>query len=69
MINDVIEKMEKVSRTPRSYEAIEKGALALELKERVELRRILSKSIDEELAEMKQKLKDAESIVSGNSAA
>lgn len=65
MIQDVVKEMEKQSRTPRNYDSIEKGALALELKERVELRNKLTKSIDDELAEMKDKLKEAESIVNG----
>lgn len=63
MINDVIEKIEKQSRVPRNGEAIEKGALSLDLKERVDLRNKLSESIAKELAEMKEKLKEAESIV------
>lgn len=65
MINDVIEKLEKQSRVPRNGEAIEKGALALDLKERVDLRNKLTVSIDDELKAMKEKLKEAEGIVNG----
>lgn len=65
MIEDVVEKMEKKSRTPRNYESIEKGALELELKERVELKKRLSESIDTEVKEMEEKLKAAKEIVGG----
>lgn len=65
MIEDVIKKLEKQPRIPRNYESIEKGALELELKDRVALRSKLTESIDKELADMKEKLQRAESIVNG----
>lgn len=65
MIDDVIKKLEKQPRIPRNYESIEKGALELELKDRVALRNNLTLSIDAELKEMKEKLQQAESIVNG----
>lgn len=65
MIEDVIKKLEKTTRVPRNYESIEKGALELELKDRVALKNKLAESIDKELADMKEKLQQAESIVNG----
>jgi capsule polysaccharide export protein KpsE/RkpR len=63
MIPDVVEKMEKANRIPRSVESIEKGALALDLKDRVELKNKLIASIDAEVKEMEEKLQAAKSIV------
>lgn len=62
---DLKEKAEKKDRIPRQYESIEKGALSLELKERVDLRNKLTESIDLELKSMKEKLQEVESIVNG----
>lgn len=64
-MEDVIKKLEKQQRTPRNYESIEKGALALELKERVELRNKLTVSIDQEVKEMEEKLNTAKGLVNG----
>lgn len=64
-IPETIEKLEKQSRVPRNSESIEKGALALDLKERVDLRNKLTVSIDNELKEMKLKVAEAEEIVNG----
>lgn len=66
MIDDVVKKLEKQPRIPRNYESIEKGALELELKDRVALKNKLAESIDKELADMKEKLQQAEKIVTGN---
>lgn len=60
------ETKEKAARTPRNYESIEKGALSLELKERVELRNRLTLSIDGEIKEMQEKLTLATQLVNGN---
>lgn len=54
---------EKQTRTPRDYSSIEKGALSLELKERVSLRDRLTQSINGEVKEMEEKLKAAKNIV------
>lgn len=56
------EKTEKTTRTPRNYESIEKGALSLELKERVNLKNALTCSIDNELADLEAKLKSSKEI-------
>lgn len=55
----------KNSRTPRNYESIEKGALSLDLKERVELRNRLTLSIDSEIKEMQERLNMATELVNG----
>jgi hypothetical protein len=41
------------TRTPRNYESILNGALALPLKERADLRNALNESIDKEKADLK----------------
>ncbi len=56
---------EKQTRTPRDYQSIEKGALALDLKERVELRDRLTNSINGEIKELEEKLKAAQGLVNG----
>lgn len=53
----------KKQRTPRDYASIEKGALALDLKDRVNLRNNLTDSIDSELNQMEEKLANAKAIV------
>ncbi|MDP4265713.1 MAG: hypothetical protein Q8941_24555 [Bacteroidota bacterium] len=53
----------KQTRTPKDYTAIEKGALALELKDRVKLRDNLTRSIDEEINKMEENLKAAKELV------
>lgn len=52
----------KKPRTPRSYDAIEKGALSLGLAERVELVQRLQESIKAEVDELEAKAKQAASI-------
>jgi hypothetical protein len=59
------EETEKQTRTPRNYESIEKGALALDLAERVSLKKKLSDSIEQELKDLKDKLDQANQIVNG----
>lgn len=56
---------EKQTRVPRNYEAIEKGALALELAERVSLRNKLTESIDETVKNLETELNRAKEIVNG----
>lgn len=65
MTVDQIEQAGKPGRIPRSYDAIEKGALSLDLEERVNLRNKLTASIDDELKDMQEKLEKAQSIVNG----
>lgn len=57
---------EKKTRTPRNYESIEKGALALDLGERVDLKNRLVESISDELKWLEEQLKKATTIVNGN---
>lgn len=57
------ETKEKATRTPRDYSSIEKGALSLDLKERVELKNKLVKSIDDEVQLLEAKLAAAKLIV------
>lgn len=45
--------IKKQERTPRNYDSILKGALALSFGERVELKKALHKSIEDELTEVK----------------
>jgi hypothetical protein len=59
------EETEKQTRTPRNYDSIEKGALALDLAERVSLKKKLSDSIEQELKDLKDKLDQANQIVNG----
>lgn len=56
---------QKQTRVPRNYEAIEKGALALELVERVSLRNKLSESIEATVASLETELNRAKEIVNG----
>ncbi len=55
----------KRTRTPKDYEAIKKGALALQLKHRVALRDALNYSITTEVTELKIQLEQAEKIANG----
>jgi len=57
----------KKTRTPRNNESIFKGALSLPLKERVELKWQLEKSITSEVETMKAAAKEAESIATNGS--
>lgn len=63
MIEDVIKTLEKQPRTPRNYESIEKGALALELKERVALRDKLTTSIEEEITKLEATFNEAKKLI------
>lgn len=60
----MLEVIEKKTRTPRNLESITKGALALELADRVELKKSLEKSIDAEVAYLQQKAEEAAKIAS-----
>jgi hypothetical protein len=59
------DQKEKATRVPCNYESIEKGALSLEFHERVELRKKLSDSIDDELKSLEVQLEKAKAIVNG----
>lgn len=59
------ETTEKKTRTPRDYSSIEKGALSLDLKDRVMLRNNLSLSIESELKAMEEDLELAKKTVNG----
>lgn len=50
-------------RSPKDYSAIEKGALALELEERVNLRNAMTISIDAELKQMEDRFNRAKQLV------
>lgn len=52
----------KSTRTPRSYDAIQSGALSLTLKERVDLKNALQASIEKEVAELKAKSEEANKL-------
>jgi len=56
----------KKTRTPKNAESITKGALALPLKERVDLRHVLDDSITEEVQTIKEAAAQAEKIANGN---
>jgi hypothetical protein len=58
---------QKQQKTPRTYDAIERGALSLGLSERVTLRNKLAESIDQELKELEEQLANAKKIVNGKS--
>lgn len=60
------EKKPRSIRTPKSAEAITKGALALELADRVKLRDELTQSIDEEVDDLKLRATEAEKIANGS---
>lgn len=53
----------KKTKTPRNYDSILKGALALELEDRVNLKRELIKSIETEVKDLKQKAELAENLM------
>lgn len=55
----------KGSRTPRDYSSIEKGALALGLSERVELKKRLEESIDAEVKDLETQFNKAKELVNG----
>lgn len=52
----------KKTKTPRSLEAITKGALALPLSDRVKLKNLLAESVDQEVKDLKEKAANAEQI-------
>jgi hypothetical protein len=56
----------KKTRTPKNAESITKGALSLNLKERVELLELLKESIQAEVDGLKAMAKQAEEIANGN---
>jgi len=64
-VEDVIKKLEKQPRTPRNYESIQKGALELDLKERVALREALTKSINDEIKQREDDFLAAKELVNG----
>lgn len=53
----------KQTRTPKKYGLVEKAALSLELKDRVELRNRLTLSIEGELKELEEKFNKAKALV------
>jgi len=55
----------KKTRTPKNAESITKGALALPLQERVDLRHALDDSITEEVQTIKAAAAQAEKIAGG----
>lgn len=59
------ETKEKQSRTPRDYASIEKGALALGLSERVELKKSLEASIEAEVRDLETQFNRAKELVNG----
>ena len=56
---------EKKTRTPKNAESITKGALSLNLAERVKLKAALENSIEAELKEKENELAEAKKIVNG----
>ena len=55
---------EKKPRTPRNSDSITKGALSLQLQERVELKKQLEASIQAEVAYLQEKAEEAKNIAS-----
>lgn len=55
----------KKTRTPKDYNAIEKGALNLSLQDRVNLRNNLSISVEAELKDMEEKYNAAKAMLAG----
>jgi hypothetical protein len=53
---------ETKKRTPRDYDSIEKGALAMPLTDRVKLKNALITSIDEEVTRLGEQAKQAAEI-------
>lgn len=53
----------KKTRTPRTYDSIEKGALDLEFAEQVKLRDALSRSISDKLQALKDAATQAEQLL------
>lgn len=54
--------IKKQERTPRQYDSIRNGALNLSLKERVQLKAELTKSIVDEVESKKKEAEEAEKI-------
>lgn len=52
-MTDILKDKKPTTRTPRSYDSIQAGALALPLKERADLRNALQDSIDKEKEALK----------------
>ena len=65
MTDQVKEVKQRAKRTPRSSEQVFKGALALDLADRVELRKQLDASIKEEVESLKTKAELAASLANG----
>jgi len=65
-MTEVATKKERAKRTPRSSEQVLKGALALELSERVQLRDRLNESITQEVETIKAAAAQAEKIANGS---
>jgi len=63
-MTDTLTKVKK-TRTPRSSEQVFKGALALDLSDRVKLRDELNASIKEEVESLKSKAELAASLANG----
>jgi hypothetical protein len=55
------------TRTPRNADSVTKGALALDLAARVELKKVLEDSITDEVKELKAKADIAAHIANGQS--
>ena len=64
-MTDTLEKKQRAARTPRSSEQVFKGALALELADRVELRKQLEDSIAKEVNLLEQQFKEATALANG----
>lgn len=57
---------ERKPRTPRTYESIEKGALALPLKDRVSLAKSLELANEAEVKELQKAAADGAAILNGS---
>lgn len=59
----IVEKLEKQTRTPRSYDAITAGAMLLDLKDRVALRDKLINSIKDEVEKLESDFLNAKKLL------
>lgn len=59
------EKKPRATRTPRTYEDIERGALSLPLAQKVTLKAALQNSINDEVKEAKRIAEESEKIANG----
>lgn len=62
LIKELIPNGVKRGKTPRQFESILKGALALDLHERVELKKRLAQSITDEVDAAKKRAEEAAKI-------